>query len=537
MSAYENIGVMLDMSRNGVMKVSEVKRFIDYLSKMGYNALELYTEDTFVLEGEPFFGYLRGGYTAEEIKEIDLYALDKGVELIPCIQTLAHFTNTRKIPRFQELFDIDDILMIGEEKTYEFLEKIFQTLAKNFTSRKVNIGMDEADNVGLGKYLREHDYKNRSELLVQHLNRVSEIAEKYGFTCHMWSDMFFRLISGGGYFAEDLKDIHVSPEIAAKVPNNVALTYWTYYTTEKEKYDMMFDKHLEFGREVWFAGGTVSWQGFAPLNGYSLRTLRPAMESVREKGVKNVLICVWGDNGKECSYFSILPSLFATRQFADGVYDMDVIKVKFKELFAIDFDQFMALDLPNEFYIDGVKNIEWNCLCATMTYNDCFLGIKDADYAKFDKIDYQGYAKTLAEYAKTAGEFSYLFETLSCLCSYLEYKAEIGLKTRKFYKEKDFPKLKGMVEYYHETVRRLDNFTKALKKQWMKECKPFGWEIQEIRLGGMRARLLGSAERLALYLNGELEKIEELEVEILHYGDRNGFMYHRYLEAISPSEL
>ena len=48
-------GVMLDCSRNGVMKVEQAKRFIDYLEKIGYNTLELYTEDTYEIEDEPYF--------------------------------------------------------------------------------------------------------------------------------------------------------------------------------------------------------------------------------------------------------------------------------------------------------------------------------------------------------------------------------------------------------------------------------------------------------------------------------------------------
>ena len=86
---------MLDCSRGAVLKVSAVKQLINALQKMGYNVLELYTEDTFEVEGEPYFGYLRGRYTGAEIKEMDAYAAAHGIELIPCIQTLAHF-NRRK---------------------------------------------------------------------------------------------------------------------------------------------------------------------------------------------------------------------------------------------------------------------------------------------------------------------------------------------------------------------------------------------------------------------------------------------------------
>ena len=108
------------------MKVSELKKFIDYISKMGYNCLELYAEDTYQIDGEPYLGYLRGAYTKDELKEVDAYAKDKGIELIPCIQTLAHITNMCKIPHYWDIIDCDDILLIGNEKTYAFIENMFK---------------------------------------------------------------------------------------------------------------------------------------------------------------------------------------------------------------------------------------------------------------------------------------------------------------------------------------------------------------------------------------------------------------------------
>ncbi len=66
-------GVMLDMSRNGVMKVEQVKKFAKILSSFGYNMIQLYTEDTYEVDGEPYFGYMRGRYAKSEIKEIVKY--------------------------------------------------------------------------------------------------------------------------------------------------------------------------------------------------------------------------------------------------------------------------------------------------------------------------------------------------------------------------------------------------------------------------------------------------------------------------------
>ncbi len=38
-----------------------------------------YTEDTYEVDGEPFFGYMRGRYTKAEMKEIDAFAEELGV--------------------------------------------------------------------------------------------------------------------------------------------------------------------------------------------------------------------------------------------------------------------------------------------------------------------------------------------------------------------------------------------------------------------------------------------------------------------------
>ena len=95
----DSIGVMLDCSRNAVLKVPTVKKYIRLLACMGYDTLMLYTEDTYEIDGEPYFGYLRGRYSKSEIREIDSYARIFGIELVPCIQTLAHMNSIAQIGR------------------------------------------------------------------------------------------------------------------------------------------------------------------------------------------------------------------------------------------------------------------------------------------------------------------------------------------------------------------------------------------------------------------------------------------------------
>ena len=530
---YKRFGAMIDCSRNGVMRVEQVKKLLRYLQKLGYNCLGIYMEDTFELEDEPYFGYQRGRYTREELKEIDRYAASLGMEVFPCIQTLAHFNALVKRPQYADIVDVNNILLIDEPKTYALLEKIFATMAECFSSRVINIGMDEAHMVGLGRYLDKHGFCNREELLVKHLNKVAEIAKKYGFTPNMWSDMFFRLENQGQYY---VKDAQISQKTIDSVPDNIELVYWDYYSEDKAVYDGMFKAHKEFRKTVWFAGGVWTWNGFAPLSSYSLRRMKPAMESVRENGVENVLITLWGDDGKECSYFSALPVLYAIRQYALGNFDADTIKQGFNAATGMNFDDFMSLELPN-WYVDNPHGKTVENPCKTLLYNDCFHGLFDAELSKWGKIPFDEYANTLSKAQDGAGEFSYLFDAMAKLCSFLDKKAYLGMDTHKAYQEKDRKRMAALVSEYEEAITRLETFRDSLYALWHKENKAFGWEVQEIRLGGVAARLKACAESVESYANGTVTTIEELEEPLLEFSEGRKLLMVSYKNEVTANIL
>ena len=105
------------------------------------------------------------------------HAEDLGVELVPCIQTLAHLAKALRWPAFGHIKDTADILLIDEPKTYEFIEKMIAAMRECFTTNKIHIGMDEAHGVGFGKYFDLHGYKDKFQIMTDHLQRVVEITK------------------------------------------------------------------------------------------------------------------------------------------------------------------------------------------------------------------------------------------------------------------------------------------------------------------------------------------------------------------------
>ena len=503
-------GVMLDMSRNGVMKPAVVNQFVDYISSFGYNMLQLYTEDTYEVDNEPYFGYLRGGYSKEEIRAIDAHCKNKGVELIPCIQTLAHLGTIFKYYPYREINDFADILLIDNPRTYQLIENMFMTLADSFSSRKVHIGMDEAHMVGLGKYLDLHGVCNRYELLKKHLDKVVEIAKKYGFEPMMWSDMFFRMGNHGGYYG---KNPHLPKEALEGVPD-VALVYWDYYHTHKDDYRAMVKAHQKFGKEIWFAGGAWSWVGFTPANRYTLQTMKPAMDVCRECGVKNVFLTLWGDNGKECSFFSLLPSLYYVKRYYDGVTDRKQIAKEFEELTGEPFERMMNTDDPN--YVGGNQE-GFRDPSKYMLYNDPFFGWLDTQAKEGVDKQYKKLARRFAIYAKQSENFGYIYDTLSKLCAALSYKYDLGVRLRSAYQVRDKVVLTALCADLKKTEKAVERFYEAFRVLWHKENKPNGFEVQDARLGGLMQRLKHCRKRLQAYLDGKEESLPELEETLLDF--------------------
>ena len=508
----EELGLMLDCSRNAVTSVASVKRLIRLLALMGFTYLELYTEDTFEVRNQPYFGYLRGRYTKDELKELDAYAKGFGIELVPCIQTLAHLNCIFKWDVYEEVHDVNDILLLREEKTYALLEDMFATVADAFTSRRINIGMDEAHMVGLGKFLDRNGVQDRYTILLEHLGRVLELCRKYGFRPHMWSDMFFRLAlkDPWNYY---VKGKTFPKEAADLVPADVELIYWDYYHDDYEMYEEMIREHRQLTDKVMFAGGAWKWSGFAPHNALSNPRTELAMEACRKGGVRDVLATAWGDNGGECPVFSVLPSLMRYGELAYGGCEDAERQARMQALTGYTYDEFLRLDRIN--VLNG-KPGTVNNPSKYLLYNDPMLPILDRHVL----ASFPGYfAEYRADYASLAARdsrFAYLFRTLEKLSNVLEQKCDLGVRIKAAYDAKDRARLQELAtQGIPQVLERLEEFWDAFRAQWDTDNKPFGFEVQDIRIGGLEKRLRHAALRIKSYLDGSLDSLPELEQERL----------------------
>lgn len=76
--------------------------------------------------------------------------------------------------------------------------------------------------------------------------------------------------------------------------------------------------------------------------------------------------------------------------------------------------------------------------------------------------------------------------------------------------------LESLISDYERLIVLIDEFYNAFKEQWEKENKPNGFEVQDIRIGGLRLRVQHCKERIENFVSGKISAIEELNGS--HFG-------------------
>lgn len=534
----ELCGLMADVSRNAVMRVEAAKDLISRIARMGMNTFMLYMEDVYELKDYPYFGYMRGAYTEEELKEIDDYANDFGVEVVACIQTLAHLKTTLRWQYAGDMKDSADILLVGEDKTYAFIDSMISTISRCLRSDRIHIGMDEADELGNGRYQKLHGYTNRFDIMCEHLDKVVDILKKYGKKPFMWSDMFFRI----GSKIHDYYDPDVQfPEyVIDKIPKEVTMAYWDYYNEDADFYDAMIKAHKTMKCDIAFFGGVWTWNGVAANYDKTFRTTKPAIEACRKHGISEICATLWRDDGAETSIYT---SLLGLQLYAEYVYNesvsMDHLKNMFRICTGYEMDSFLALDADNPPESENFRNtaIPWGStvtMSKHLLYQDILHGLFDKQYENVDMKKHYGNLLENLSKVQIPEDLTELFAYHKQLIKVLYDKCDIGLKITENYKANNKDALKGNIEELKNLKSEISELIKLFGILWLKDNKAFGLDRIDMRLGAVKERINRAISRLSDYLSDKISTIEELEAERLPFAETDfvhNFFYNTFDSA------
>ena len=528
------LGVMLDCSRNAVHTVESLREWLRRLALMGINALTLYTEDTYEVPSQPFFGYGRGPYAADELTELDAYAADFGIEMFPCIQTLAHLEQALQWPVYRGMIDRDGILLAGDERTYAFVEELIGAASAPFRSKRIHLGMDEAHGLGTGRYKQLFGEKRPFDIMVSHLDRVLQITRKLGLRPMMWSDMWFRIGSKRDDYYD--KESVIPEDVIAIIPKDVTQVYWDYYHREEEFYRDWISRHRKLGTEPLVAPGLWTWNHFWTYYPFAFATVEPCMRACKALGVKELLMTMWGDDGAEADFMSALPVL---QYYADHGYNESVdraaVRANFHGVTGGSYDDWLQAA-----HIDAVSSVKDPSDGAPNTskwllWEDPMLGLWQPQLAAHSLgEEYGALADDLEAAAGKGGLMDDHLRFPAQIARVLARKCDLPSRLRKAYAAGERDALTAIRDVdLPWLIAETDKLRTVHRGFWFKQHKPQGWEVIEGRYGHLLARLQTTAWRLDEYLKGNISSLPELEErrERVYPGDAPNLRHERIVTA------
>lgn len=540
---FETIGTMIDCSRNGVLKVLSVKYLLTRLALLGYNMLQLYTEDTYQIENEPFFGYMRGPYTPDELRDIDQFANSLGIEVIPCIQTLGHLGQMLQWPRYLGLRDTAEILLAEAPETYEMLARMIKAASAPFRSQKIHLGMDETHGLAHGRYYSifgQHNGKTPGQFFAQHLAKVTETCHTMQLEPMIWSDMLFCLSARDnsltGYYESD-RPVEVDVKNAGGIPSGVDLVYWDYYHTQASSYRARIKSHEQLrGSSPWVASGSWTWSRFWTALPFTFQTTAANLEAAKAcPDVRHVMMTIWGDEGNEVDLWSCLPAwvFYAENAYSKTTVEAEdtSLKAQFDALIGGNWDDFVlasalddtshsgsssstVLDDKIRFAPNTSKWMLWQDPVHAFVEPTLVASGFDAEEhyrqlarklsdrlvgVTMDTLNRQSQPRTVCDPEDQSqtkvlrvlqdNPFNARLELPRLIATTLSYKANLRRRLHETYVAQDWPNFRRL----HKRLRRCRDSAERCwhyhRQMWMSMYKPHGWETLELRYGGLVSRL------------------------------------------------
>ncbi|MGL4337007.1 MAG: hypothetical protein ACRCST_08920, partial [Turicibacter sp.] len=377
-----------------------------------------------------------------------------------------------------------------------------------FTSNRIHVGMDEAYNLGRGRYIDRFGLESKVEIMQKHLKTVREIAAEYQKDIIIWDDMFYR-----DYAVKD-----ATGEINL---DNVNLMYWDYYSEDPAHYQTHIEKRKALTENVMFAGGAWKWMGYVPHHTKTLNSNNASLAICKKLGVKDVLVTSWGDDGSESPADSCLfgAVLYGEHGYHE-TFDLARFSEKLEFITGLSYDAHMLIDkidLPEIDTITPFSNLSKYVLYQDVLQPLCETHLLDIDLNKHFKEIKEGLLKLSTP--------SLSVQMYTALVEILELKWNLGTQLKAAYLQNDLVKLGQLLEVIDQLISKFEVFKTVYAKVWHDCYKPQGYEVIDIRLSGVVGRLKTAKQYIQEFVDGNIAHIELFdEEELPYYEGREGLI-------------
>lgn len=287
-------GVMLDISRDRVPTMAQLRLFISQLGSWKVNHLQLYTEHTFAYAGHQEVWQGSSPLTADEVRELDSWCAEQGIALAANQNCFGHLARWLRLPRYAPLAEMGldeswDFAGLArrtgpfslcplEPRALALVADLLGQLTPLFRSGLVNIGCDEAFDVGQGRSRAAVLAHGRAAVYLGFVRQVCAVVRAHGRRPQFWADIALE-----------------HPEALSELPAELIGLAWGY--EPEAPFARWCDQLRGAGREVWVCPGTSCWRSITGRTRERRGNLLAAARDGAAHGAGGYLVTAWGDLG------------------------------------------------------------------------------------------------------------------------------------------------------------------------------------------------------------------------------------------------
>lgn len=305
------LAYQLDVSRDKVPTMPNLKRIVDIIASLGYTQFQLYMECAFAYKGYESVWKGRSPVTPEEMRDLSAYCKAKGIDLVPNQNTFAHMTPWFEDPKLRkELAECPNganieaptfkkkrgpvTLVASGGKSLAFIGNLFDQLLPCAESRYVNIGCDEVydlwdKNCVSAAKVKKDGY---ARTYIDHVLAVHSLAKLRQRESMFWADAVFDY-----------------PELIREIPQDMVALVYGYNEGERAAFDRKAALLAADEIRFYVCPGTSGWCGPSGRVKNMMGNVKDMFEIGRKYGAEGMMVCDWGDGGHHQPWIVALPSL------------------------------------------------------------------------------------------------------------------------------------------------------------------------------------------------------------------------------------
>ena len=273
----KNRALMLDISRGKVYTREYLLFLIDLLASLRYNVLQLYIEHTFAFPSHPEISRGCSPLDAEDIIALQQACGERCISLQPCLQSLGHCRHLLRLGKYRSLraSNMYWTFSTTDSRVWELLDQLYGDFLPLFDDPVVNVCLDEPYDLGADASSRKG--KTKSELYLGYLDKLREIAAKYGKRLMVFGDVF----------------VH-NPALAQAIPEDVILLDWCYDPKPEYGTPAVLG---QTGKEFWICPGTGNWNTLFPRLDGAVMNIDRFLKEGLDAGASGMMLTDWNDHG------------------------------------------------------------------------------------------------------------------------------------------------------------------------------------------------------------------------------------------------